>query len=280
MKNKKTKLSNRYYWNEYSLRGQFKSVDEFFHSLREYTFPLLDEIIKEEGTVFLKKTDFWQLKICSNTTLNSLKQDKNLRYGETAYLKLKLQKLQKLMYKKPYWDEDPKPEIGVIKYKFDTEYCESFGEDNCFLRALENRDNIISFWHSAYQNDKLYLDVKRNAEVVVEYLHNFASKEHLSPFVIAKKWDVTSKIQAFIRLKEPDNHKPHFHVECQGYSGSFDLFTGETLKQSGKSNLKEQICIKIQKWHKENLEELSTAWNKYHGCRQNEYLNKEKYRIL
>ena len=30
-----------YYLNEYSLRGQFASVEDFFESLRNYTFPIL-----------------------------------------------------------------------------------------------------------------------------------------------------------------------------------------------------------------------------------------------
>ena len=42
-----------YYLNEYSLRGQFASVEDFFESLRNYTFPILNKIKDDEYVVAL-----------------------------------------------------------------------------------------------------------------------------------------------------------------------------------------------------------------------------------
>ena len=263
MKDNENKRSNTYYLNEYSLNGHFKDLDEFFDSLREYTLPLLKELEKEKGIVFLKSDDFWQSEITSGCTLHDLnKKHPNTRREEATILKTKI---RQLVCSDPYWHkETKKPDIKIVKYNFDDEHCKTFAEDNCFLRALAQNDNIISFWHDAYKENKLYFDVSRDTEVQTEYLLNFAYKEHLPRLMIARKWNVAEDISAFIRLNEPDNHKPHFHVESQRYRGSFDLNTGEVLKDNGTANLKRQICVKIKKWHKENQKDLAAAWSEFH----------------
>lgn len=40
-----------YYLNEYSLRGQFESVEDFFESLRSYTFPVLKKVNERKENI-------------------------------------------------------------------------------------------------------------------------------------------------------------------------------------------------------------------------------------
>ena len=47
-----------YYLNEYSLRGQFASVEDFFESLRNYTFPILNKIKDKNENIIWKKDTF------------------------------------------------------------------------------------------------------------------------------------------------------------------------------------------------------------------------------
>lgn len=254
-------LSNRYYWNEYSLRGQFKTVEEFATSMQEHTLPLLNDIMKNNGVIFFKKTDFWQMEICPNYTLDNMTKDSKVRYASLSALKIKI---QKLMYDEPYWDLEEIPNIRIKTYKFDMEYCQKFAKDNCFLHALENSDNIISFWHEEYQKNRLYFDIECKNGIEERYLPNMACVAHLPEISITRQWRIRNGVNAFIRLKEPANHKPHFHIKCDsGYEGSFDLFTGEPLKDSGV-NLK-RMRVEVRDWHKENISDLKEAWIKFHG---------------
>ena len=44
-----------YYVNEYSLRGQFNNMNDFFDSLRVYTLPVIHKVEAEEGSIIWKK---------------------------------------------------------------------------------------------------------------------------------------------------------------------------------------------------------------------------------
>lgn len=58
-----------YYLNEYSLRGQFKNIDEFIETLRTSTLPALNKIQDEKGSILWKKDTFWELEICNGITI-------------------------------------------------------------------------------------------------------------------------------------------------------------------------------------------------------------------
>lgn len=51
-----------YYLNEYSLRGQFKNIDEFIETLRTSTLPALNKIQDEKEAYFGKKIPFGNWK--------------------------------------------------------------------------------------------------------------------------------------------------------------------------------------------------------------------------
>lgn len=264
MNKKEAIMSNLFYVNEYSLRGQFASIEEFSESMCEHTLPLLKKIQNAEGAVLLKKTDFWQAQICSNCTLEGLKYNKQVRYAAPLALKVLI---QKLLYNKPYWDEEKLSDIDVEieSYGFDKEYCDNFEKDNCFFRALLHGDNIVSFWHSAYCENYLSFGVNRNGISRGESLLNLACLEHWPREIPGRHWNVTNKTRVCVRLKEPVNHKAHFHVKCSDYEGSFDLYTGVVLSEKGNANIKERVASEVQRWHSAHLSELLAAWNEFHG---------------
>lgn len=46
---------SKYYFNEYSLRGQFNDIEDFTDKLIEETIPVLKRIYDEEGNLIYKK---------------------------------------------------------------------------------------------------------------------------------------------------------------------------------------------------------------------------------
>lgn len=261
MKKKEATISSYYYLNEYSLRGQFANIEEFSRSMQNDTLPLLNKIKQLEGAIFLK-TDFWQAKICPDCSIFDLSHNKTKRYAVSEALKVKI---SKLLCNRQYWDEEQPPSLEIESYDFDKDYCANFDKDNCFLRALYSEGNIVSFWHAAYQDNKLSLDVKRNGKVTTESLLNLACEAHWPKKLIKRQWFITGEIRATIRLAEPESHTAHFHVECEGYAGSFELSNGNVLEETGNVNLRRQIHTEVKRWHATHLHELMTAWRTLHG---------------
>ena len=70
-----------------------------------------------------------------------------------------------------------------------------------------------------------------------------------------------------IRVREDSRHIPHFHIEKSGKQGSFELKTGQLVKEdSCNLNLKE---IKVvQKWYIEYRSGLINFWNEIHPDRK------------
>ena len=126
--------------NEFSLDGQFQSVDEFADYVREVLAPLFDIIIENE-TPFFKKSDIYGAAVTAELSLHDLM----LMANEPAVSVLKSY-LVNLGYCEPYWDVDmaTKPEVNY-GYPFKKE------EPNCFTEAIERRGRLVSFPHRDYQ---------------------------------------------------------------------------------------------------------------------------------
>ena len=75
------------YMNEYSLRGQFKNIDEFIETLRTSTLPALNKIQDEKGSILWKKDTFWELEICNGITILNIPQKRNERNIEKLTLR-------------------------------------------------------------------------------------------------------------------------------------------------------------------------------------------------
>ena len=110
-----------YYLNEYSLRGQFASVEDFFESLRNYTFPILNKIKDKNENIIWKKDTFWQSEICKGVCLTNIPKKRNERSSEIAQLQMQL---MKIAYEEPFYGADSASDLKVKEYQFDEEYRE------------------------------------------------------------------------------------------------------------------------------------------------------------
>lgn len=277
-----------YYLNEYSLRGQFGSAEEFYASMRRQTLPAIKEIEEEEGCIILKKDTFWQLEVCNGMTLKDCSYRKNTRNAEITYL---LSELRKLVMKEPFWDasEADTDSLEVSEYLFDVEFRDKFESVNCFTKAARGNGAIISFEHREYRQEELELivtvkprasggdgehsnaggikvwtDGSRKAERKIRLRNCYKPSRKREKGDLVQKWDVNSKCKAEVRFSEPENHQPHFHVTCDGESASFRISDGAMIRGTG-NRWPSQWNREIAEWYCEHKDELSEAWAGLHG---------------
>lgn len=158
-----------YYLNEYSLRGQFRDVEDFFDSLRNNTLPVLRKIQKQQENIIWKKDTFWQSEICANISLFNIPQKKNERSSELILLK---SQLIKLAHEEPFWGSDDESGIEVKEYNFDEKYRDNFEEINCFIKAIESEGRIVSFIHPAYKIPELSITILVNGDAIECFIEN------------------------------------------------------------------------------------------------------------
>ena len=248
-----------YYLNEYSLRGQFKDVDEFFETLRKYTLPVLKKIEEQKENVIFKKDTFWQREICNGISLIEIPGKKNERSVEMVLLKMEL---AKLISSEPFWESGCESGIEIEEYRFDEEYRDNFEEPNCFSKALENEGRIVSFVHPNYKIFKLPLVVKGiDVECSLDNIYDVTWWK-CEPEV--RTWNIDNKYEVQVRAKEFEYHPPHFHVISNEYSAVFRLSNGE-LYTSGKKKWTTKMIAEINEWYEKNKEELQKAWKLLHN---------------
>ena len=250
-----------YYLNEYSLRGQFKDVEEFFVSLRTHTLPALKKIEMEEESIIWKKDTFWQSEICNGITLTGIPRKKNER---TEYLTLLQNQLIKLAYEEPFWESDSKSELRIQEYKFDEEYRDNFSEVNCFIKAIENEGRIVSFIHPDYKDSKLPVIVNYDDCDVECNIDNIIDESWWKNQPQINTWNISGKYIIQVRAKEFEYHPPHFHAISNEYAAVFKLSNGELYKE-GKKKWTTQMIAVIQEWYHLHRDELQEAWDNLHG---------------
>ena len=155
-------------FNDYSLDSQFGSSDAFADSLTEYTLPLL-EILKEGGSLILKKFQSYDLRVTQEMTLNDfLTSNQFMGYSESQ----KLRSLIVGLRDEPYWEENPKSDPSAT---YMTDYMGIFsGENpNCFSEAYERERMLLSVEHDDFKNESI--SVKKNDELA--NISNFYNKQ-------------------------------------------------------------------------------------------------------
>lgn len=250
-----------YYMNEYSLRGQFGDVNEFFDSLRNYTFPILDKIKKEEEGIIWKKDSFWNCKVCQDCTLKEIQPSKNERDAYMAKLK---SSLRDLYWNPPYWSEGETSPADIVEYGFDEDYRENFTNQNCFTEAWKHEGRIISFLHPCYQIDFLSLIVSDNDGRYTIELDNIYSIDWWKQAPEIKKWRMGDKYLVEVRGKEIKYHPPHFHVSSADYQAVFQLKTGQLFRGS-KDSMPPNFLQDVKRWYEEHKTELEESWNLLHA---------------
>ncbi len=250
-----------YYLNEYSLRGQFESVDDFFSSIRIKTIPVLNKIEEGKGNVIWKKDTFWKSEICKGITLFKIPKRKNERTEEKVCL---LQKLIKLASEDPFWENNLGTDLKVEEYKFDEEYRECFAEVNCFTKAIEKEGRIISFVHPSYQNSQLPVLIKYAEEKVEYNIDNIIDETWWKSEPEIKSWNISGKYSIEVRANEFEYHPPHFHASYNEYEAVFKLNDGE-LYRDGKKKWTSQMISEVKIWYQEHKDELQEAWENLHS---------------
>ena len=126
--------------NDYSIDGQFQTVDEFVDSLFEYTLPLLDCLSKYKIELIKSYTTTYERKITYEYTLYDLLTKVSFSgFPETQKLKILLSQ----MSDQPYWEENVKTDCQAV---YLCETISDFGKNaNCITEALERDKLLVSF---------------------------------------------------------------------------------------------------------------------------------------
>ena len=69
---------SKYYLNEYSLRGQFKDIEDFADKLIEETIPVLERVYASEGNLVYKKDTLWSAEVCNDISLHEVLKQKRI----------------------------------------------------------------------------------------------------------------------------------------------------------------------------------------------------------
>ena len=258
-----------YYINEYSLRGQFRDVDDFFDSLRIYTLPVLKKIESDEENIIWKKDDLWNAKICNNITLNTIPKKKNESTPQRAIL---INKLIKLAYKEPHWNDKDECEVVVKEYRFDEEYRANFQATNCFTKGLYTEGRIVSFLHNSYTCNNLEIIVQKDTNEIPCVLENIYSIHWWDSEPKIQTWYINEKYKVEIRAKEFDYHPPHFHVSDNEHAAVFTLKNG-ALYREGKNSFLQKDLKDIHDWYNSHKDGLLDAWNNLHFNKSNTFLH-------
>lgn len=249
-----------YYLNEYSLRGQFRDLDEFYDSLRNYTLPVLKKVHEDQGNVIWKKDTFWQSEICNGISLENIPKKKNERFAEGSALKIYLRKLAN---EGPFWSSDGEGEINIKEYLFDLKYSGNFHSVNCFSKAVEKEGRILSFLHHEYKETKLSVIVQHGNEERKYEIDNIYALNWWVRKPQIKTWRTDQGYVIEVRAKEPANHSPHFHVSHNEFLAAFDLNDGK-MYANGKKKLPSQMISEIFAWYQIHRKELKEAWESLH----------------
>lgn len=143
--------------NEYSLDGQFNSVDDFREYMIDTLYPVLQHIIKFQFP-FLKKQSIYDYKVVQNLTLNDM--FKQFKSNDTAITLLK-NCIVNLAYADPYWDDDVRTKLDCSY----TYFCKS-DEPNCFTEAIERKGALFSFPHNTF-GKKIFLCKKDTDDISI-----------------------------------------------------------------------------------------------------------------
>lgn len=250
-----------YYLNEYSLRGQFKDIEEFFKSLREDTLPVLKKIQEQEDNIIWKKDIFWQSEVCKGISLTKMPEKKNERSAEMVALKIQL---ARLMFSEPFWGDNSEANLEIKEYKFDKDYREKFELINCFTKAIETEGRIISFIHPEYKISQLPVIVEYNNNCKEYNIDNIYNLNWWESEPEIRTWRINSKYLIQVRAREFDYHPPHFHAISKDFQAVFKLSNGELYKY-GKKKWTNQMITEVQEWYQVNKEELQRAWEILHN---------------
>lgn len=147
--------------NEFSLTGQFKDLDSFYHNLKEVI--LIIRSIKNYNIEILKSYNFYNSNITQTNVLNDLLKNKN---EEIRGLKSEISKI----INDPFWEASPKHNCS------DTYNC-LYTNLNCMYglaEAVENIKTVISFKHLDFSLSPINVN-KNNNSIAIDNIYDVDS---------------------------------------------------------------------------------------------------------
>lgn len=157
-------------WNEFSLDGQFESLEgDFLEYFKSELRPILDTASENEIRIF-KKNDFYDCKITKDISIFGL-----LKQINSPIATLLKNYIVKTAFEKPFWDENEHT-CKEASYEYPVEV----EAPNCFTEAIERDIPLYSFPHHKFKTAD-FVCMKNNEEVRVENIRNF--KEFLLAFL-------------------------------------------------------------------------------------------------
>ncbi len=140
--------------NNYSLDGQYHSVDEFMDNLSNDILPILKSA-KEHGGIINKNMEFFRANITKEKCLNDLLHIKtgSINYTELTLLKRYLVE----MIDEPYWEENM---MTDSKAEYSCDYTKDI--PNCFTETYERKGVLLSFAHEKFLIESLSILKNKN----------------------------------------------------------------------------------------------------------------------
>lgn len=231
--------------NDYSLSGQFQSVeDDFSEYFIDTLRPILD-ILKEKNIPLFKKSDFYSRKITRDETVGDVLK----RTGDPIFTVWKRYIVQ-MAYAEPYWDTEV-----MTKDDSNYEYPVTDTCPNCFTEALERKIPMFSFPHDEFKVSSF--SCRRNGEK--QEIENIYEREKL---LLRYLYFYMNDIRYVI---ERYPYSSEFTVECAEINGK--CHSSEALLQNSL-NYDDYINIvgDMQKlWRALVTGEKTDLWDSFGG---------------
>jgi len=216
-------------FNDYSLDGQFESIDTFLDYLANCVLDIFSAI-KKHGVILLKSYVTFERKVTNDAQLYDLIRTKEInRFPEMSALRSLLVEITD----EPFWDESPRTE-ATAGYQTDVTGDFSGSEPNCFSEALERDRLLLSFRHNAFGSQQL--TVRKNDDGFV--LDNITDSAVFADFLMQRNsitlaglLEIHGKAADIIFLK---NHS------TQKYYVDEDI--DDRLKIEDKMQIKDDFC--------------------------------------
>lgn len=148
--------------NDFSLEGQFSTIDEFIESIYCNTIPMLDKFEVLNIDV-LKSYNCFNLMVTESETLHDIMKIR----GVPEITKFKKQ-LNTILLDEPYWENSIQSNNNIYESRY-TEKLDSY----CLAEALERNMPVMSFEHDKFKESTLIVK-KDNEEYIIQNLYNKA----------------------------------------------------------------------------------------------------------